>query len=180
MSEPKVVGPSEGKAYVLMRSVHITFKRRGAPGEGYSIFEDACQAGYQGHPPHFHRYQDENFYVLEGNSEFLVDDRTLECGPGTFLHLPKGTVHTFRNIGEGDGKLLVPISPAGGFEDVVEELGEPTQEKTPPTPASGPPDAATAERLAAVASKHGIEIVSPPLSIKARRTSENRPIHPTS
>jgi mannose-6-phosphate isomerase-like protein (cupin superfamily) len=62
--------------------------------------------------PYFHRDQDENFYVLEGNFEFLVDDRTVECGPGSFLHLPKGTVHTFRNIGEVDGKLLVTISPA--------------------------------------------------------------------
>jgi len=160
MSEPRVVGP--GEAYVLMGSVHITFKRRGMPGEGYSIFEDATQAGYQGHPPHFHRDQDENFYVLEGHFAFRVDDRTVECGPGTFLHLPKGTVHTLRNIGEVDGKLLVTISPAGGFEDLVEESGEPTEEKSPPTPPSGPPDAATAEKLAAVASKHGIEILPPP------------------
>jgi mannose-6-phosphate isomerase-like protein (cupin superfamily) len=162
MSEPKVVGPGEGAAYVLMGSVHITFKRRGDPSEGYSIFEDACQAGYQGHPPHFHRDQDENLYVLEGHFEFLVGDRTVECGPGSFVHLPKGTVHTFRNIGEEDGKLLVTISPACGFEDLVEELGEPTKEKSPPTPPSGPADAASAERLAAVASEHGIEIVSPP------------------
>ena len=162
MSEPRVVGPGEGKAYVLMGSVHITFKRRGDRGEECSIFEDAGRTGYQGHPPHFHRDQDENFYVLEGNFEFPVDDRTVGCGPGTFLHLPKGTVHPFRNIGEVDGKLLVTISPAGGFEDLVEELGEPTQEKAPPTPPSGPPDAATAKRLAAAARKHGIEIVSAP------------------
>ena len=100
--------------------------------------------------------------MLEGQFEFLVDDRTVECGPGTFVHLPKGTVHTFRNIGEEDGKLLVTISPAGGFEALVEELGEPTEEKSPPTPPSGPPDAATADRLAAAASKHGIEILPPP------------------
>jgi mannose-6-phosphate isomerase-like protein (cupin superfamily) len=162
MSEPKVVEPGEGAAYVLMGSVHITFKRRGDPGEGCSIFEDACQASYQGHPPHFHRDQDEIFYGLEVPFEFLVGDRTVECGPGSFVHLPKGTVHTFRNIGEEDGKLLVTISPACGFEDLVEELGEPTKEKSPPTPPSGPADAASAERLAAVASEHGIEIVSPP------------------
>jgi hypothetical protein len=54
--------------------------------------------------------------------------------------------------------LLVTVSPAGGFEDVVEEFGEPTQEESPPLQ-SGAPDAATAERYAAVASKHGIEIV---------------------
>ena len=45
MSEPRVVGSGEGKAYVLMGSVHINFKRRGDRGEECSIFEDACQTG---------------------------------------------------------------------------------------------------------------------------------------
>ncbi len=163
MPEPRVVGPGEGEAYVLIGSEHITFKIRGDRGEGCSIFENATQAGYQGPPPHFHRNQSEDFYVLEGHFEFRVDDRTVEGGPGTFVHSPKGTVHTFRNTtGEGIGKLLVTVSPAGDFEAFVEALGEPTEEKSPPTPPSEPPDAATAERLAAVASEHGIEILPPP------------------
>ncbi len=162
MSEPRVVGPGEGEAYVLIGSEHITFKTRGDRGEGCSIFENATRAGYQGPPPHFHRNQNEDFYVLEGHFEFRVEDRTVEGGPGTFVHNPKGTVHTFRNTGEGVGKLLVTVSPAGDFEAFVEELGEPTQEKSPPIPPSGPPDAATAERLAAVASNHGIEMLPPP------------------
>jgi hypothetical protein len=124
------------------------------------MFENATRAGYQGPSPHLHHNQDKDFYVLEGRFEFRVQGRTAEGGPGTFVHSPKGTIHTFRNIGEGDGKLLVSVSPAGGFEDVVEEFGEPTQEKSPPLQ-SGGPDAAIAERYAAVASKHGIEIVVP-------------------
>jgi mannose-6-phosphate isomerase-like protein (cupin superfamily) len=158
MSDPRVVESGEGEAYVLLGSEHITFKRRGVPGEECSIFENATQAGYQGPSPHLHHNQDEDFYVLEGRFEFRVQGRTAEGGPGTFVHSPKGTVHTFRNIGEAVGKLLVTVSPAGGFEDVVEEFGEPTQEKSPPL-RSGAPDAATAERYEAVASKHGIEIV---------------------
>jgi mannose-6-phosphate isomerase-like protein (cupin superfamily) len=163
MSEPSVVGPGEGESFVLLGSELITFKTRGEPGQGCSIFEDATQGGYQGPPPHFHRNQNEDFYVLEGHFEFRDGDRTVEGGPGTFVHSPKGTVHTFRNTtGEGVGRLLVTVSPAGDFEAFVEELGEPTQEKAPPTPPSGPPDAATAERLAAVASEHSIEILPPP------------------
>jgi mannose-6-phosphate isomerase-like protein (cupin superfamily) len=97
MSEPSMVGPGEGEAYVLIGSEHITFKSRGDRGQGCSIFENATQAGYQGPPPHLHHNQNEDFYVLEGQFEFRVDDRTLEGGPGTFVHCPKGTVHTFRN-----------------------------------------------------------------------------------
>ena len=162
MSEPRVVGPGEGEAYVLIGSEHFTVKNRGDRGEGCSIFENATQAGYQGPPPHFHRDQNEDLYVLEGHFEFSVDDRTLEGGPGTFVHMPIGSVHTFRNIGEGVGKLLMTFSPAGDFEAFLEQLGEPTQEKSPPTPPSEPPDAAAAERLAAMASEHGIEFVAPP------------------
>jgi ethanolamine utilization protein EutQ (cupin superfamily) len=38
--------------------------------------------------------------VLEGHFVVRVDDRTLEGGPGTYVHCPKGSVHTFRNMGE--------------------------------------------------------------------------------
>jgi hypothetical protein len=76
------------------------------------------------------------------------------------VHILKGFVHTFRNTGEGIGKLLITFAPAGGFEDYLERLGEPTQEKSPPTPPSDPPGAARAD--AALASEYGMEFVAPP------------------
>ena len=159
MSEPKVVRPGEGEAYVLGGRALLTVKNRGDRGEGCSNIEHATQAGYQGPPPHFHRNQDEDIYVLEGHFEVRLDDRTFEGSPGTFVHIPKGCVHTFRNTGEGVGKLLITFVPAGGFEDYLERLGEPTEEKSPPTPPSEPPDAATAERLAALASAPSREVL---------------------
>jgi mannose-6-phosphate isomerase-like protein (cupin superfamily) len=148
---------------VVLGSELFTVKNRGDRGEGYSMFENAAQAGYQGPPLHIYCTQNEDLYVLEGHYEFRVDDRTFEGGPGTFAHFPMGSVHTFRNTAEVVGKLLIIFSPAGeGAEAFVEELGEPTQEKSPPTLPSEPPDAATFERVAAVASKHGMEIVAPP------------------
>ena len=163
MSEPRVAQPGEGEAYVVLASELFTAKNRGERGEGYSMFENAAQPGYQGTPLHTHRDQKEDLYVLEGHFEFRVDDRTFEGGPGTFAHFPKGSVHAFRNTAEVDGKVLIIFSPAGeGAEGFVEELGEPTQEKSPPTLPSEPPDAAMFERVVAVANKHGMEIVAPP------------------
>ncbi len=147
---------------MLIGSELFTVKNRGNRGEGCSIFENATQAGYQGPPPHFHRNQNEDLYVLKGHFEFHVNNRTVEGGPGTFVHCPKGSIHTFRNTGEGVGKLLMTFSPAGDFEVFLERLGEPTQEKSPPVPPSEPPDAATAERFTALASEHGIEFVASP------------------
>ena len=160
--EPAYASPGNGEAFVLLGSEHITFKARGVPGQGCSVFENATQAGYRGPPPHFHLDQDEDFYVLEGEFEFTASDRTVRGAPGAFVRVPKGVVHTFENVGEGVGRLLVVVSPAGGFEAFVEELGEPTREKSPPAPPSGPPDAEMVERVTTVASKHGIEILPPP------------------
>jgi quercetin dioxygenase-like cupin family protein len=163
MSEPRVVQPGEGEAYVVLGSELFKAKNRGERGEGCSMFENAAQAGYQGTPLHTHRDQNEDLYVLEGYFEFRVDDRTFEGGPETCAHFPKGSVHAFRNTAEVDGKVLIIFSPAGeGAEGFVEELGEPTQEKSPPTLPSEPPDVVTFERVVAVASKHGMEIVAPP------------------
>jgi hypothetical protein len=67
MSEPRVVQPGEGAAYVLLGSELFTAKNRGERGEGYSMFENAAQAGYQGTPLHTHRDQNEDLYVLEGH-----------------------------------------------------------------------------------------------------------------
>ena len=111
--ETAYASPGEGEAFVLLGSEHITFKARGVPGEGCSIFENATQAGYQGPPPHSHLNQDEDFYVLEGEFEFTASDRTVRGVPGAFVGVPKGVVHTFENVGEGVGRLLVVVSPAG-------------------------------------------------------------------
>ena len=94
--------------------------------------------------------------MLEGHFVFRVDDRTLEGGPRTYVHCPRGLRTHFQEHGRGVGKLLMTFSPAGDFEVFLERLGELMQEKSPPTPPSEPPDAATAETLAALASDHGI------------------------
>src|SRR4028118_1386629 len=49
-------------------------------GGAYSLFEVVTQPG-SGPPPHVQHREDESFYVLEGEYEFLVDGNTLRtCG----------------------------------------------------------------------------------------------------
>jgi hypothetical protein len=45
MSEPRVVQPGEGEAYVVLGSELFTAKTRGERGEGYSMFENAAREG---------------------------------------------------------------------------------------------------------------------------------------
>src|SRR5580658_1229658 len=60
----------------------------------------------EGPPPHLHRDRDEYFYVLEGTYSLSAGDVDSTVGPGTLVFVPRGTVHTFKNITSSNGKLL--------------------------------------------------------------------------
>lgn len=151
----------EQGSYLLAGGELITWKLRGAAGEAYSVFSNVTQPGYPGPPPHRHLRQDESFYVLAGNFQFMVDDRTVPGEPGTFVHVSRGSLHTFANTGNTLGRLLVTVGPAGDFEAFTEEVGEATSESAPP-PLSGPPSEEMIAKVVAGAQRHYIEIPAPP------------------
>jgi quercetin dioxygenase-like cupin family protein len=74
-----------------------------------------------GPPPHSHLHEDETFFVLEGEYEFLHRGQWQRVPPGQAIHGSRGSVHTFRNIGTTTGKVLIFIAPAG-FEKYLEEI----------------------------------------------------------
>lgn len=57
-----------------------------------------------GPPPHSHDW-DESFFVLKGEVEFVLDGKQMVAVPGTLVHFPAGTVHSFR-FGAGGSELL--------------------------------------------------------------------------
>ena len=120
----------------------------------YSLFEITTQPG-DGPPPHVQHWEDEACYVLEGEYEFLDKGRTIRVGVGSLIYVPRGNLHTHKNVGDKPGRMLVSQTPGGSHERFFEELSQ-----TPVAPAvSGdPPDV---ERVAAIAAKYGIEIPSP-------------------
>jgi len=60
----------------------------------------------EGPPPHLHRDREEYFFVLEGSYSLAVNGKESTIGPGTLVFVPRGTVHTFKNVSSGMGKLL--------------------------------------------------------------------------
>jgi quercetin dioxygenase-like cupin family protein len=149
------VPPGEGKTVWMVGTDLITFKATGAStGGSYALFDSLVLPG-GGPPPHIHRREDEAFYVLEGSFEFLAGDRWIEASPGSFVHVPKGSLHTLKNAGDEVGRLLTLVVPAG-LERFFEEVGEPgTDVSSPP----GPPDV---DKLLATAARYGIEFPPPP------------------
>lgn len=102
-----------------------------------------------GPPPHYHLNEDEWFFPLQGEVEFLIDGEWQEVAVGTAVFIPRGTVHTFRNKGTEPLKILLHTTPAGFeifFERCAEEFAKP-----------GPPDMA---RIMQIGAEHGIHFVT--------------------
>jgi quercetin dioxygenase-like cupin family protein len=120
MATPLVRGPGEGKVVGVLRN-QSTFKvLPEATGGAYAILEQSIPAGH-GPPLHVHRHETEIFYILEGKFEFRVADQTIAAPAGTTLVGPRDIPHTFRNVGPGDGRLLLTVIPgrfAGYFLEV--------------------------------------------------------------
>jgi mannose-6-phosphate isomerase-like protein (cupin superfamily) len=76
-----------------------------------------------GPPRHIHHSCDELFYVLEGEFLFLVGERQVSALPGTFVFIPRGTVHAAKVIGTEPGKVLAAYIP-GGLERSFEEFAQ--------------------------------------------------------
>jgi mannose-6-phosphate isomerase-like protein (cupin superfamily) len=157
--KPRLMAPSQGERFLLVGAELITFKLR---GEDYSIFENAIQGGYAGPPPHRHLRQDQGFYVLEGEFMFHVEGEVIPATEGAFVHVPKGSLHTFENTGSKVGKLLTTMAPAGDFEGFVEEVAERVSMDSPPPPPSEPPAADTISWIVAAGKRHHLEIAMPP------------------
>jgi mannose-6-phosphate isomerase-like protein (cupin superfamily) len=62
----------------------------------------------------------DSFYVVEGETEFLMGDEKLLLGAGSFVGAPPGVVHTFSG-GPGPSRLLNVHAPSAGFHDWLRE-----------------------------------------------------------
>jgi quercetin dioxygenase-like cupin family protein len=123
-----------------------TFLVTGAQSGGaYFIMEAVVPPG-GGPPPHVHHADDELFIILEGRYSILAQGQWTEVGPGAVVYLPRGSVHTFRNIGDGPARHCVLTTPSG-FERFYARCAEVFTQP-------GPPDR---ERLVEISREHGYE-----------------------
>ena len=147
--------PGEGRKIWMVGTDLITFKATGEDTNGQFFLIETLVLPGGGPPPHIHHRESERFYVLEGEFEFLARDEWIKVAPGSFVYVPKDSLHTFKNAGDSVGRLLVIVAPAG-LDKFFEEAGEPgTDISSPP----GPPDV---EKLLAIAERYGTEFPPPP------------------
>jgi quercetin dioxygenase-like cupin family protein len=116
-------------------------------GGAYALSEQTVRPG-NGAPPHIHHNEDEAFYILEGSFSAMVNGTEHRLNAGDFVHVPRGAVRSFTNIGETDGRLLIHHCP-GSAVGFYQGMG-----KLPFPPAM--------EDIKALGDQYGIEIVMPP------------------
>lgn len=129
---------SEGQTATLKVSARST-------GGAYALFEVEAEPGERT-PAHIQHREDECLYVIEGEFEFSLEEGSVEASPGTVFYIPKGSLHSYENVGNVLGRLVMIHTPGGPHERFFEELRnveEPLE----------------AERVAGMAAAQGIEVV---------------------
>ena len=142
-----IIAPGEGPRHYVLGDL-VTIKVHGRDTGGvFSQIETTC-GPHVGPPPHIHHREDETFFVIEGEFEFVCGGERTTGGPGTVARLPRGVPHRFANIGDTPGRVLVTITPAG-FEDFLAEVGAMSPEEQNKLP-----------QLGELAARYGLEFVA--------------------
>jgi quercetin dioxygenase-like cupin family protein len=113
--------PDEKKG-VMLRGQPMVFLVTGENTKHTSMFDWMIPAGFAT-GRHVHRVQEETFYLLEGECEWHVGDKTIRATPGTYLFIPPGVPHNITNVSEKPARVLMTVSPPG-HEHYFEELAK--------------------------------------------------------
>lgn len=164
------LGSGEGSKSLWVLGELVTYKVTAEQtGGAYSLFEVVTRPGGSS-SPHIQHQEDECFYVLEGEFEFLNNGGVVEASAGSLVYVPRGNLHTYKNVGSEPGRMLVSQTPGGLHERFFKELGEEAQRLTAPPALEGQPDI---RRIAMAAAKYGIEIPPPP-QVRQRLSNAQR------
>lgn len=98
---------------------------------------------------HIHPYQDEVFFIVQGEYLFQVGEERQNLKAGDTIFLPRGVPHAFAQLTE-TGKMFFLFQPSGKMEDFFRLIGDPTFKPTP-------------EEGAKISLEHGMKVVGPPL-----------------
>ncbi|MHA4812514.1 cupin domain-containing protein [Flavitalea flava] len=118
---------------------------------GIAIFEQTSLSQGKGTPLHVHHFQNEIFYVLEGNYFFKVGDDEFHLSAGDSIFLPQKTPHAWTQV-SALGKMEVIFQPAGKMEQFFVTLAALDHEPTK-------------QEMAKIFTDNEMEIVGTPLEI---------------
>jgi quercetin dioxygenase-like cupin family protein len=100
-----------------------TVKLTGKQSNGSLGFVVASVPSGNGPLAHIHAENDEAFFLLDGELEFLGGDKTFTASTGDFVFVPRGIRHRFRNTTSAGVKMAFLFTP-GGQEEFFLRYGD--------------------------------------------------------
>ena len=120
-------------------------------GGAYCLLEVSLAPG-MAVPRHTHTREDEVYFVLAGELEVTVGEKTFVLGPGDTLLAPRDIPHALRNSGNIANHYLLIFSPSG-FEEFIMATAVPAPDNAiAPTE----PPAVAVENVHKLATDYGI------------------------
>ena len=112
VSEPFVVHAGEGVTFDMGTFQAVVLASGDSTQDSFSLLRTQNEPPGFGPPLHIHHDAAEAFYVLKGAYRIFVPSGEYECGPGSFVYVPRGTAHTFQVVSEGPGEKLNLFAPS--------------------------------------------------------------------
>lgn len=113
--KPIILTAGQGRTYHCGPMTAIFKADEDETDNKYSISEWWLEPNSEGPAPHQHDDQEQIFYILQGTISVLVGDKRIEAERGTFIRIPRSTMHTFANRTDTKAGMLNVDIP-GGFE----------------------------------------------------------------
>jgi mannose-6-phosphate isomerase-like protein (cupin superfamily) len=105
--QPVVVPPGQGHR---IGNVEFLARTADTPRFTFGIIEIAPGRELEAH---VHHEEDDAFYIVEGEMVFFFGDEEVKATPGTFVLVPPGLEHGFRNDTGEPVRFLNIHAPAG-------------------------------------------------------------------
>ena len=112
--------PNASKSFDFL-GFQTTILLAGADTGGSSALLAMRVPANAGPPAHIHTREDEVYLIKRGTFQFFMDGICLQAGPGATVYMPKGHMHTFKNIAKHAGEQLLFVYPAG-LEQLFREV----------------------------------------------------------
>lgn len=149
----KIVEPDKGRHVGIANDINTILASKEDTEGTYSILE--IKVFPNGGPlPHIQTREHEGFYIIEGQIVFDINGKRIEANPGTFVNVPPGILHSFKNEKDKVAKMIVVLSPPG-LEQLFVEAGieiSDNQIKPPPF------DEKQKQKLVDIFPKYGVKL----------------------
>lgn len=117
----RVVHPTDAVRVMFGAGDEYRFLATGEETDGAYFLVEATVPPGGGPPPHIQTREEEAFYILSGQVTFTGAEGDIVAGPGTYLNIPKGAKHSFRNNTDQVARMLFFFAPAG-IEKLFDEF----------------------------------------------------------